>query len=244
MGIGAASARAFASEGAHVVVFDVASPAGDFGDTTNIEFVMVDVSDESQVCAGVADIVSGLGRLDAVHANAGVELGKTIAETTMQEWSRLIGVNLTGVFLTCREAMRQMLTQKSGAIVISSSPHAHLTFPDAGAYATSKGGVSALTRAMALEGGPHGVRVNAVMPGATDTPMLRRELNMAADPGAQREVFRAMHPLGRMARPEEIAEAVLFLASDAASFVTGAGLAVDGGLLAAHTSGPPLVLNA
>jgi NAD(P)-dependent dehydrogenase (short-subunit alcohol dehydrogenase family) len=240
MGIGAASAKAFAREGAQVNVFDVAEADWNGPTNGNVRFLNVDVRDEQQVQHAFADVLELHPQLDVVHANAAIELGKTVSDTTMDEWSRVIDINLTGVFLTCREAMRQMTSQGRGSIVISSSPHAYLTFPDAAAYAASKGGVSALMRAMALEGGSHGVRVNAVMPGATDTPMMRREMGIASDPVAQREVFGAMHPLGRIAQPEEIAEVVLFVASDAASFMTGAGVAADGGLLAAHTSGPPL----
>jgi 2-keto-3-deoxy-L-fuconate dehydrogenase len=129
---------------------------------------------------------------------------------------------------------------ESGAIVITSSPHAVNTVPDAAAYAASKGGTLALTRALALEGAPHGIRVNALLPGAIDTPMLRREAAAARDPEAQVERFAAIHPLNRLGRPEEVAAAAVFLASDAASFITGTGLSVDGGLLAAQPGGPPV----
>jgi NAD(P)-dependent dehydrogenase (short-subunit alcohol dehydrogenase family) len=133
-----------------------------------------------------------------------------------------------------------MIEQGSGVLVLTSSPHAFNTVPDAGAYAASKGGVLALTRSLALEGAPHGIRANTVLPGAVDTPMLRRETLASPDPEAQFARWAAMHPLNRLGRPDEIAEAALFLASDAASFVTGTSLAVDGGVLGAQPGGSPV----
>ena len=198
------------------------------------------MADETDVRAVVDAAVTRYGRLDVMHANAGVEWTKKIADTTLAEWSRVIAVNLTGVYLACRYALVHMLERRSGAIVITSSPHALVTVPDAGAYAASKGGVSALTRALALEGAAHNVRANALLPGAIDTPMLRREADAAPDPQLQMQRFAAIHPLNRLGLPDEVAEAAVFLASDAASFVTGTALAVDGGLLASHTSGPPI----
>jgi NAD(P)-dependent dehydrogenase (short-subunit alcohol dehydrogenase family) len=133
-----------------------------------------------------------------------------------------------------------MIVQGSGVLLLTSSPHAINTVPDAGAYAASKGGVLALTRSLALEGAPHGIRANALLPGAVDTPMLRREADVAADPALQLERLAAISPLNRLGQPGEIADAALFLASDAASFVTGTALAVDGGVLAAQPGGPPV----
>jgi NAD(P)-dependent dehydrogenase (short-subunit alcohol dehydrogenase family) len=136
--------------------------------------------------------------------------------------------------------MIPMVAQGGGAIVITSSPHALVTSPDSGAYAASKGGVSALMRALALEGATKNVRVNALLPGAIDTPMVRREAAVASDPEEQMRRFGLIHPMARIGLAAEVAEGALFLASDAASFVTGATLAVDGGLLAAAPGGPPL----
>jgi len=246
MGIGKASAHAFAREGAHVVVVDVNRAAGeqtvasiqDAGGSARFE--EVDVADEGALRTAMESVIQELGRLGVVHANAGIELAKKITDTTRSEWDRVIGVNLTGVYLTCRYALLHMIAQGSGAIVITASPHGLVTVPDAGAYAASKGGVLALTRALALEAAPHAVRVNALLPGAIDTPMLRREAESASDPQQQLKRWETIHPLNRLGRPEEVAEAALFLASDAASFITGAALAVDGGLLAVQSSGPAL----
>ena len=191
----------------------------------------------------IEQVVDEFARLDVLHANAGIEWTKTIAETTSDEWRRVVDVNLGGMYLTSRYAMIEMRAQGGGAIVMTSSPHALVTSPDSGAYAASKGGVSALMRALALEGADGGVRVNAVLPGAIDTPMVRREAAVAKDPEEQMRRFGLIHPLARLGRPEEVAEGVLFLASDAASFITGTSLAIDGGLLAAAPSGPPLAYN-
>jgi NAD(P)-dependent dehydrogenase (short-subunit alcohol dehydrogenase family) len=128
-------------------------------------------------------------------------------------------------------------------VIITSSPHAQATVPDAAAYAASKGGVHALLHALALEGAEHGVRVNALIPGTIDTPMVQRELSVASDPQEQMKRFAASHPLGRLGQPEEVAAAALFLASDAASFITGTTLNVDGGLMAALPSGPAIPYN-
>jgi NAD(P)-dependent dehydrogenase (short-subunit alcohol dehydrogenase family) len=249
-GIGAATARAFAREGARVVVFDVARGEGE-GTVAAIEqeggtadFREGDVTDEHAVRAAVDETVATYGRLDVLHANAGIEWTKKVVDTSREEWQRVIDVNLTGIYLACRYALRRMVAQRSGSLLLTSSPHAINTVPDAGAYAASKGGVLALTRSLALEGAPYGVRANALLPGAIDTPMLRREAQAAPDPERQLERWAAIHPLNRLGRPEEIAEAALFLASDAASFVTGTALAVDGGLLAAQPGGPPVSYTA
>lgn len=239
-GIGAACSLAFAAEGATTYVLDTSSAAG--GELEqhhpNIHFRHGDVTDEDAVRSVVAEATKEHGRLDVMHANAGVEWMKNIADTTRDEWARVIDVNLTGVYLATRYALIEMVSQRRGAIVITSSPHAFNTVPDAGAYAASKGGTLALMRALALEGAPHGVRVNALVPGAIDTPMLRREAAAAPDPERQLERFGSIHPLNRLGTADEVAAAALFLASDAASFVTGAALSVDGGLLAAQPGGP------
>jgi NAD(P)-dependent dehydrogenase (short-subunit alcohol dehydrogenase family) len=245
-GIGAACSLAFADEGAVTYVLDRSETAcHELGRTAEERGVTVhvrqgDVTDEDAVRSIVAEAMREQGRLDVMHANAGIEWMKGIADTTHEDWSRVLDVNLTGIYLATRYALIEMIAARRGAIVITSSPHAFNTVPDAGAYAASKGGTLALTRALALEGAPYGVRVNALVPGSIDTPMLRREAAGAPDPERQLERFGAIHPLGRLGRAEEVAEAALFLASDAASFVTGAALPVDGGLLAAQPGGPPV----
>jgi NAD(P)-dependent dehydrogenase (short-subunit alcohol dehydrogenase family) len=245
-GIGAASARAFAARGATVVVLDrdEATAAELVSELTGAgqaaEARPLDVSDAAAVATTFAGLLSDHGRLDVLHANAGVEWTKTVADTEPGEWQHVVGINLTGVFSTARQALRAMVPRRSGAIVVTASPHATRTVPDAGAYAASKGGALALMKAMALEAASSGVRVNAVVPGAIDTPMLRREAQAARDPEDQLRRFAGMHPMNRLGRPEEVAAAVMFLASDEASFVTGATLCVDGGMDAALPTSPPL----
>jgi NAD(P)-dependent dehydrogenase (short-subunit alcohol dehydrogenase family) len=249
-GIGAASARAFAQAGATVVIADIDAAAAErtvaeiAAAGGLVRFAACDVSDESQVAAVVDGIADIDGRIDVVHANAGVESTHKATDASLADWNAVLRVNLTGVFLVCRAALRLMYRQQSGAVIITSSPHALATVPDAAAYAASKGGVHALTRSLALEAAPHGVRVNALIPGTIDTPMIHRELAMASDPADSISKMAASHPLGRLGRPDEVAAAVLFLASDAASFITGSALSVDGGLMAALPSGPALAYNA
>jgi meso-butanediol dehydrogenase/(S,S)-butanediol dehydrogenase/diacetyl reductase len=245
-GIGAASARAFAREGAAVVVADVASAEGE-ATAASIRnaggiasFRLTDVADEQAMRETVAETVAEHGRLDVMHANAAIEMMRKVADLTAAEWRRALDVNATGVFLACRYALIQMTTQRAGSIVITASPHALATVPDAAAYAASKGAVLALTRALALEGAPFGIRVNALLPGPIDTPMLRRESLLADDPEEQVRRFGASAPLNRLGTPDEVAAVAVFLASDVASYVTGAAVAVDGGLMAALPSGPPL----
>jgi NAD(P)-dependent dehydrogenase (short-subunit alcohol dehydrogenase family) len=205
-----------------------------------VRAVSCDVGDEAQVNELIAGILELEGRLDVAHANAGLESIQKATEASVSHWERVLNVNLTGVFLICRTALRHMYERGSGSVIITSSPHAMATVPDAAAYAASKGGVHALMHALALEAAPHGVRVNAIIPGTIDTPMVRREILVAASPEEQIKKLAASHPLGRLGRPEEVAAAALFLASDAASFITGSAISVDGGLMAALPSGPAL----
>ncbi|MEA2331451.1 MAG: meso-butanediol dehydrogenase / (S,S)-butanediol dehydrogenase / diacetyl reductase [Thermoleophilaceae bacterium] len=246
MGIGEASARAFAREGAHVYVADVDTGAGTAAAESiresggSAEFVELDVSDEASVRAGIDAVVTAYGRLDVMHANAGIELGTSVVDTSLDDWQRVLGVNLTGIYLCCRYALVEMYEQGAGNVVLTVSPHAFVTGMGMGAYAASKGGEMALLRVMALESAKHGVRVNGVIPGGIDTPMLRREAEATSDPEGMLRQLGECHALNRLGLPEEVAEGVLFLASDAASFVTGTALAVDGGLLAAQPSGAPI----
>jgi NAD(P)-dependent dehydrogenase (short-subunit alcohol dehydrogenase family) len=248
-GIGAATARAFALAGAEVVIADVAVEVGistarqirDAGGAAR--FVACDVTHEGQVDALIESILDIETRLDVLLANAAVESTQKATEITLDDWNRVIAVNLTGAFLMCRGALRHMYQRGSGSVILTSSPHALATVPDAAAYAASKGGVQALLRALALEAAPHGVRVNALLPGVIDTPMIHRELLAASDPEQQLKRWAAMTPLGRIGHPDEIATAVLFLASTGASFITGTALSVDGGHMAAMPSGPASAYN-
>jgi NAD(P)-dependent dehydrogenase (short-subunit alcohol dehydrogenase family) len=249
MGIGEASARAFASEGAHVYVADIDVAAGEATAASiragggSAEFVEMDVAREDQVRAGIEKAVADRGRLDVMHANAGIELTRSVIDTTLEQWQRVVDINLTGIYLASRHALIQMREQQGGSVVVTVSPHAFVSGRGMGAYAAAKGGDMALVRVMALEAAEFNVRVNGVLPGGIDTPMLHREAQETPDPELQLQRFGEIHALNRLGEAQEVAKCVLFLASDDASFVTGTALACDGGLMAAQPSGAPMKLG-
>jgi NAD(P)-dependent dehydrogenase (short-subunit alcohol dehydrogenase family) len=236
-GIGHAVARRLVSEGARVVIADVDAEAGERVAAADdaISFVRTDVSSGDEVEALVAGIVGRHGRLDAVHANAGIETPFLLLADTPDEWfDRAIAVNARGIFLVCKHAIRHMMSRgEGGAIVCTSSIHDVASYPKIGVYAISKAAVGAVVRAIAVEYATHGIRANAVLPGATLTPMVEREIDDADDPAAQRAMMEGLQTMKRCADPSEIAAVVAFLLSDDASFMTGASVAVDGGSLAA-----------
>ena len=233
-GIGRATALAFAKAGYAVVLGDRADSGGEQveaeirGAGGAALFVHCDVAEESDVREMVAQAVAAFGRLDAAFNNAGIE-GEPAptADCTVENWDRTIAVNLRGVWLCMAHEIRQMLSQESGGVIVNCASVAGLAgVPGLPAYCASKHGVVGLTRAAALEYATRNIRVDAVCPGAIETPMLERF--MASGEEARQTVI-SSEPIGRLGRPEEIAAAVLWLCSDGASFTTGQAIAVDGG---------------
>jgi NAD(P)-dependent dehydrogenase (short-subunit alcohol dehydrogenase family) len=230
-GIARAVAVRFAQEGAAVMVAD-ASERGGMKTVEQIEatggkarFAKLDVSQTEDVTRVVERTVEELGDLHILFNGAGILTYGTVLETTDDAWAKMISINLTGTFMCSRAALAYMVARGCGAIInVASTTGSHDACAHAAAYVSSKGGVTLLTRSMAIDYAKHGIRVNAICPGPTDTPMLRNALTTG-----ELEAFAKTFPMGRLGRPEEIAGAALFLASEDASFVTGAVLHVDGG---------------
>ena len=224
-GIGAATAVAFGARGAHVAVLDldadgaerVAARIREAGGSA--EACCTDVADEASVVGTLSRVAGARGRLDAVHANAAIDSIGAVLDTSLAQWRRTIDVNLTGAFLTVREALRHMRAQRSGSIVVTASTLAQLGAADTAAYSAAKGGLLSLVRVTAIEAA------------------------LVDDVEAQVARFAAISPLARLGSPEEIAEVVCFLCSPAASFVTGIALPVDGGVSAVQSASPALTYS-
>ena len=235
-GIGFASAEAFANAGASVVLADIDGAAAKeaAGKLTAAEHkalgLRCDVADEDEVAAMIRAAVAAFGRIDAAFNNAGVHVVRAdTADVEGRDFDRIIAINLRGVFNCMKHELRQMLQQGSGAIVNCSSQSGFVGIAGLGAYTASKHGVIGLTKAAALEYAAKGIRINAVCPGTTETPLVQGL--MKTEPGRLDAVIRDI-PLGRMGRPEEIASAVLWLCSDGAGFMIGQTVMPDGGYCA------------
>jgi NAD(P)-dependent dehydrogenase (short-subunit alcohol dehydrogenase family) len=235
-GMGLATAQAFAAAGAAVVLADVqeqairSAAAELVGGGHRALAVRCNVADEAEVAAMVAQTVATFGRLDAAFNNAGVQsLPVETADASGEEFDRVIAINLRGVWNCMKYELRQMREQGSGAIVNNSSIGGLIGLPGRAIYHASKHGVIGLTRSAALEYAARGIRINAICPGAIETPMVA---DMIAREGITRDGMASSMPIGRLGRPEEIASAVLWLCSPGAGFVIGHPLAVDGGVTA------------
>jgi NAD(P)-dependent dehydrogenase (short-subunit alcohol dehydrogenase family) len=237
-GIGRATAIRFAQEGARVVIADVNVDEGEATARAirhaagSARFIRTDVSRSTEVDNLFAAAAEDFGGVDVVFNNAGIAVFKGVVDTTDEEWRRVLGVNLDGVFYGIRASVPYLRRRGGGSIIITSSVHGLATGPGIAAYAASKGAALALTRAAALDLAPFNIRVNCILPGAIDTPLHRANLAAVGDPDEEARKVRAAEPVGRQGRPDEIASAALFLASDESSFATGAPFIIDGGLLA------------
>jgi NAD(P)-dependent dehydrogenase (short-subunit alcohol dehydrogenase family) len=238
-GMGRATALAFAREGASVMVGDVDETLGATiadeatGLAGRVVFRRCDVSRESDVAGLVDAAEQAFGRLDTIFNNAGVEQPVTPSTEVSEElFDRVIGINLKGVFFGCKHAIPALLRAGGGTIVNNSSVSAFANVGGNISYAASKGAVMSMTRVLAIEFAGRNIRVNAINPGVIDTAMNARNKDRAEDPAEIEQRWRSITPLGRMGTGDEIAEAVLYLASDQSSFVTGIGLVIDGGRIA------------
>lgn len=239
MGLGEAMARALAREGAAVMLTDrdvakgekVASDIQASGGKA--AFRAHDVAVEADWEAAVAATVEAFGGLDVLVNNAGVSGGmQPLLQHSLEDWRRIMAVNLDGVFLGMRHAGPAMVARGGGSVINLSSILGKVGLANAAAYCASKGGVALLTKAAAIEWAPLGIRVNSLHPGFIDTPMVANALHAVENGNEMRVALMAAHPLGRFGVPDEIANAVLFLASDESRFMTGAELVVDGGYTA------------
>jgi NAD(P)-dependent dehydrogenase (short-subunit alcohol dehydrogenase family) len=230
-GLGEATCERFAREGALVVGLDLGEPS-----TELAGFHRVDVTDEEATAAAFDDVAKAFGRVDVLATFAGIAGGGPVHGVDAGDWARVVAVNLTGTFLSCKHALRHMIEQREGSIVTVASVEGIEGTEGGSAYNASKGGVVLLTKNMAIDYGRLGVRVNCICPGFIDTPLFRSV--MGSETMAQyREEYREHHKLGRFGRPDEIASAAAFLASEDASFITGHALVVDGGYTAGMRTG-------
>jgi NAD(P)-dependent dehydrogenase (short-subunit alcohol dehydrogenase family) len=236
-GIGRASARALAAEGARVGIGDVDSPAAsrttrEIRDAGGEAFdLRTDVTSSADVEALVNAAVERYGRLDVMVGNAGIALAGSAADMSEDDWRRVLDVNLGGVWRAMRFAIPAMMKAGGGSIINSSSVQSAVGFVGWAGYAASKGGINALTTQAAVEYAPMGIRINGIVPGTIMTEMNARIMASSPNPEAVMDSWRSMHPIGRVGQPHEVAAAVVFLASDESSFVTGELLRVDGGMI-------------
>jgi NAD(P)-dependent dehydrogenase (short-subunit alcohol dehydrogenase family) len=235
-GIGKATAERFMEEGARVAIFDVSQKNGrqavaELRLKGHDPLLFIgDVSKSADVKRMVRNALKKLGRVDVVFNNAGILVEGTVEDVSEKDWDRIMAINVKGVFLMCKEVVPIMLRQKKGVIVNNASCSGLVGDRDAIAYNTSKGAVVLMTKCLALDFAQKNIRANCVCPGEIETPMFHQEARSRKMPiDKYRRVLCEVHPIGRLGDPKEVANAVLFLASDDASFITGTAFSVDGG---------------
>jgi len=238
-GIGRATAILFGKEGAKVIVTDVNDEGGKetaqkiIDQDGEARYYHLDVSQESEVAEVFQKVVDEFSRIDVLFNNAGIAgVNKPTDELTEDEWNQVLDVNLKGVFLCEKYALKYMKEQRSGSIINNSSIYGIIGAPDVPPYHASKAAVRLLTKTDALIYAKYGIRINSVHPGFIWTPMVEKFINSTPDPESTKKYIESLHPLGHIGEPEDIAYGVLYLASDESKFVTGSELVIDGGYTA------------
>ena len=237
-GIGQATAAAFAREGASVVIVDIDKKLGEqaakeirrFGGEVIVH--PTDIADEAAITLMIDDVVNRWHHLDILVNNAGIYFQGDVFTTSLETWNKVLGINLTGAFLCTKYAVAVMAKSGTGVVINVASEAGLVGIKGQVVYNVSKGGMIALTHSCAVDLAGLGVRVNCVCPGTTATPLVHAAINRAPDPQVARKALEQIRPLNRLGTPEEIASAILYLASDEAGYATGAILSVDGGYTA------------
>lgn len=226
-GIGLSIARKLIARGAEVIAVDLRT------DDVPDEAIGIDadISDEAQVMAALAR-VEELGPIDTLFNNAGIGSTKSVVDCGADEWDRVFSVNVRGTFLMCKHLLPSMLERRYGVIVNTASAAGLIGLRDRAAYCASKGAVIALTKQIAVQWAADGIRCNSICPGTVDSPWVARLIDEAEDPVERRHQLIGRQPMGRLGTPSEVAEAAIYLASDAAAFITGTDLVIDGGITA------------
>ncbi len=231
-GAGRAVCERFVAEGAHVFAADL-TEAGSLGDDTGAgTFQRLDVTSEAEVIAAMATVDAAHGRLDVLVNAAGIEVEATVEQTSLEQFNTIMAINVTGTFLTSKYALPLLRRSSNASIINFGSYDGFIADPGLAAYCATKGAVHALTKAMACDHGPEGIRVNAICPGYIDTPMLQQFFPEGTDPEEVRSEARAVHPLRTIGTPTDMANLVNWLASDEARYASGQLWVLDGGLSA------------